>query len=350
MDVPPLDLVHVLVQVALVFAAAFGVICGITASVRAHPPAKPDGSPIEGHLRSLLASSGPFALLLAAPPTADDDVDALASAIRGAVRACDFLARLDEHRLALVVPTDRTGAHWLAARLSTLAQAETGPAFCLGVACAPGDGADAVALTAVASDRLVTALHSGRPGLQQPPLTERPARREALPVAASVTAVRELDRFIGGGRRGGPVSLLYLEIDQRGKYGEQYGSGFAQQVFGDTCVEARAQVRGEDLVAQVEDFRLVIALRAAPVQARAAAARLVAGLRRTTLAPKGASLKITVSAGLACVPHHAGNAAELLDMAYAAMNVAKGSGGNMTSMFEPGTPVAGRIQMPRDIF
>ena len=66
MDVPPLDPVYVLVQLALVGVAAFATICGLTAYVRAHPPRKPDGSPIEGHLRSLYASPDPFVLILAA--------------------------------------------------------------------------------------------------------------------------------------------------------------------------------------------------------------------------------------------------------------------------------------------
>jgi GGDEF domain-containing protein len=94
----------------------------------------------------------------------------------------------------------------------------------------------------------------------------------------------------------------------------------------------------------------MITLRGGPVQARAVAGRLVAGLRRTTLAPKGASLKITVSVGLACMPEHADTTVELADMSYAAMNVARGSGGNTMAMFEPGTPVAGRTHVPRDVF
>jgi diguanylate cyclase (GGDEF)-like protein len=350
MDVPPLDPNHILTQVALVFAAAFTVICGITAYLRAHPPRKPDGSPIEGHLRTCYASSTPFVLILAAPPTADGNVAHLWHTLRGAVRAGDYLARLDEHRMAFVAPLDRAGGHHLAARLSTIAQSGTGPAFCLGLACVPGDGADPAALTAAATDRLVAALHSGRLGLQLPPMTERPSPREVLPVTATATAARELDRFVAAGRRGAPISLLYAEIDQLGKYGEQYGAGFARQVLDETCVQARASVRGEDYVAEVEGNRLMIALLGAPAQARAVAGRLVAGLRRTTLAPKGASLKVTVSVGLACLPEHAGNAVELADMAYAAMNVAKGSGGNTQSMFEPGTPVAGRTHVPRDVF
>jgi len=350
MDVPPLDPIHVLVQVALVFAAAFVLICGLTAYSRAHPPRKPDGSPIEGYLRSLYASPGPFALILAALPSADGDVAVLWNALRGSVRAGDFLARLDEYRIALVVPVDRAGGHRLAGRLSTVAQSGNGPAFCLGLACAPGDGADPVTLTAAATDRLVAALHSGRPGLQVSPMTERPAPREALPVTAAAAAMQELNRFAGAGGRGAPISLLYVEIDQLGKYGEQYGAGFALQVFGETSAQARAFVRGEDCLAAVDDRRLMITLRGGHVQARAVAGRLVAGLRRTTLAPKGASLKITVSVGLACMPEHADTTVELADMSYAAMNVARGSGGSTMAMFEPGTPVAGRTHVPRDVF
>lgn len=350
MDVPPLDPIHVLVQVALVFAAAFALICGLTAYLRAHPPRKPDGSPIEGHLRALYAAPDPFALILAALPSAEGDMAQLWNTLRGSVRAGDFLARLDDHRIALVVPADRAGGHRLAARLSTVAQSGSGPAFCLGLACAPGDGVDPVTLTAVATDRLVAALHSGRPGLQLPPMTERPAPREALPVTAAAAAAQELNRFAAAGRRGAPISLLYIEIDQLGKYGEQYGAGFALQLFGETSAQARACVRGEDSLAAVDDRRLMVALRGGPAQARAAAGRLVGSLRRTALAPKGATLKITVSAGLACMPEHADNTVELADMSYAAMNVARGSGGNTVSMFEPGMPVAGRTHVPRDVF
>ena len=350
MDVPPLDPMHILAQVAFVFAAAFVLTCVVIFCARAYPPRTPDATPIDGHLRSLFASPDPFVLILAAPPSADDDVAHLWNAIRGAVRAGDFMARLDEHRIALVVPSDRAGGRRLVARLSMLAQGGNGPAFGLGVAYAPADGADPANLTAVATDRLVAALQSGRPVAQLPPMTETSSPRQAPSATPADVATRQLDLFVGAVRRDAPVALLYAEIDQLGKYGEQYGQEFAKKIFDETSAQARASLRGGDFVTALDDRRLVIALHGQPAQARVVGARLVTGLRRTTLAPKGATLKITVSIGLACMPEHADNTAELADMAYAAMNVAKGSGGNTLSVFEPGTPVAGRTHVPRDVF
>ena len=350
MNVPPLDPVHVVVQLALVFAGAFLFICGLIIYVRRHPQANPGVARLDDQLRHLVAGGNPFTVILIAPPTAEDDTAALEKSVSAAVRGSDYLSPLDEHRLAFTAAVDRAETNRLVARLAALAQSGTGPAFSIGVASSPADGQEPAVLTAAASDRLLAALHAGRPVAAPPPQTQRAPAELTVPSVDAAAAAREVERFMRTARRGGPVSLLYVEVDQVGRYNEQYGAAFVQQLVGETGVQARALVRRSDLIAHIDNVRLLIALHAPCADSQNVAQRLVSGLRRTAVAPKGTTLKITVSIGLASTPQHAGNAVELLDMAYAAMNVAKGSGGNTVSVYEPGTPVAGRTQVPRDVF
>jgi len=161
------------------------------------------------------------------------------------------------------------------------------------------------------------------------PLTELPNRRFAF---------NHLRRSVrAAGRRNRSVGLIALDIDNfkaiNDSFGHNVGDALLQAVAGRLRLlagESRfiARLGGDEFLVAVEGTA-----RAADVAAMAE--QLVNGFR-APLSLGGRDILVSVSVGVAQAPHHAGNAADLIRAADAALFRSKALGRNRISVFTPG--------------
>ena len=141
-------------------------------------------------------------------------------------------------------------------------------------------------------------------------------------------------------RFGHPLSLLFLDLarfkEVNDTHGHMAGSALLQEVGG----MLRECIRQVDSAFRFGgDEFAVLLLETDLQQARVVADRIRDRFRqRRFLGDRGLSIGLTASIGLACLPHHAGSGAALLEAADRAMYAAKAEGRNDVRVARPQGP------------
>jgi len=239
-------------------------------------------------------------------------------------------------RVELVVDRDDGGfatpAHLVAlwpegARKMTPAEVEAlGYPLCLGLWCGadyrmslllyarPGSGGRWPArvvrrlttLCAVAAAAL-RGLHAGRRARRESAAATAAAVRDATFLAAILPyALSQADRH------GEPLSVLCIEVDRLAELGRLHGLDAADRAVRRVAEAAAHTLRGSDVVARLDDDRVIVML----PNTGPAAARTVVGVVRSAIAaashPVGGGPDFTASIGVASFPDDAHDSASLL--------------------------------------
>jgi diguanylate cyclase (GGDEF)-like protein len=127
-------------------------------------------------------------------------------------------------------------------------------------------------------------------------------------------------------RRNEPLSLLYIGVDRLAAIRELHGPEIAAEALRKVSRTIAGTLRTSDLIARLDDGRLVAVLPGALVDN----ARVVAETVRTSVAVSGIATPnmplLTASIGVATFPDHAGDVPSLRSAAAAALSVARSKG------------------------
>ena len=137
-------------------------------------------------------------------------------------------------------------------------------------------------------------------------------------------------------RRNSPLSLIVLDIDHFKAVNDGHGHPVGDAVLVAFGALIKASSRNEDLAARFggEEFALVCRDMPAPV-GEAVAERLRARVASSRFCQKVPSLRVTVSAGIACLPDpRLSSAQELVEAADKALYEAKRGGRNRVVLYE----------------
>ncbi len=179
-------------------------------------------------------------------------------------------------------------------------------------------------------------LHSGRVSIESreiepefDDLTERPAHPGAEIVHDATFLNAVLPFALGQSRRHAePLALLCLKLDRLGAIRDILGTSMADRLVHDLARIVGSIVRSSDIVARLEDDRIVALLvRSRTEGARKVARGIVRAVRESGLGSPHLP-GVSVSIGLAGFPDLASDAAALLDIADEAMTTARAEGGD----------------------
>jgi diguanylate cyclase (GGDEF)-like protein len=136
-------------------------------------------------------------------------------------------------------------------------------------------------------------------------------------------------------RHGEPVSLVCVKLDRLGAIRDLLGTSLADQLVQELGEIVGSLIRGSDLVARLDDDRIVALL----VRARGDGAMKVARSIGRAVAESGLGSPrlpgTSVSIGVAEFPAAAGDAASLLDAADEAMAMTRAGGSHSPVLAEP---------------
>ncbi|HET9691703.1 MAG TPA: GGDEF domain-containing protein [Acidimicrobiales bacterium] len=167
-------------------------------------------------------------------------------------------------------------------------------------------GAVALASTALLAERERLAAVDGLTGL---------ANRRAFDTG--------LDREVAGAlRRGEPLSLVLIDIDHFKRVNDTRGHTGGDEVLRAVAGVLAAACRTQDLVARYGGEEFAVVLPGCPAEA----ARVIVERARRAMAAEPLFGGVTVSAGVATLPDHAGAAVGLVEAADAALYAAKAAG------------------------
>jgi diguanylate cyclase (GGDEF)-like protein len=155
----------------------------------------------------------------------------------------------------------------------------------------------------------------------------------------------DLDREVArADRLGAPLALIIFDLDNFKTLNDTHGLAAGDEylrVLGDAL---RGAVRPGEPLARVGGDEIALVLPETPAgEAAVAAERLVNLVKRMTPLWEGNPLNLTVSAGVALYPEHAGGATDLVRAADLAMHEAKKRGGARWRMHDPGSRERNRI-------
>jgi diguanylate cyclase (GGDEF)-like protein len=153
---------------------------------------------------------------------------------------------------------------------------------------------------------------------------------------------REFDRLLAAEaeravRFGRPLSLVMFDLDHFKNVNDVHGHPAGDVVLREAAARLGAELRVVDRLARFggEEFALLL-VETTPSAAFEAAQRLVAAVRhQPILLPDGTALALTVSAGVAGLPAHAPDAAQLVLAADEALYAAKGAGRDRAVLAAP---------------
>ena len=131
-------------------------------------------------------------------------------------------------------------------------------------------------------------------------------------------------------RMGAPVSVVMVDLDHFKAFNDAHGHQAGDQVLRLAAEELRSSIRGEDIACRYggEEFTLILP-GAGLEQALARAERVRIALNQLRLAAAGRTLpSLTASLGVATLPDHGEDWAEVLQRADAALYRAKETGRN----------------------
>lgn len=140
------------------------------------------------------------------------------------------------------------------------------------------------------------------------------------------TAERELAR---ARREGSPIALAVLDIDHFKKINDAYGHQGGDQVLVELASLLRARTRSADIACRLGGEEFVLLLPGTPVRIAAECAeRLRLAFAALPVRFGEATLRATMSVGLACYPEHADDLVSLVRAADEALYAAKRGGRN----------------------
>jgi diguanylate cyclase (GGDEF)-like protein len=130
-----------------------------------------------------------------------------------------------------------------------------------------------------------------------------------------------------------PLAVVAIDLDGFKRVNEERGHARGDETLRAAGEALRGTMRSDDLVARLggDDFALLL------VGADAGYARDIAERSRAAI-KRGlpADVELEISAGFVCYPGHAGDDANLAEMAAAALEAAKRAGGGQTRKFDAG--------------
>ena len=179
-------------------------------------------------------------------------------------------------------------------------------------------------------------LHSGRVEVESHPvdlngddLAERSVHRGAEVVRDATFLNAVLPFALGQSRRHGePLALLCVKLDRLGAIRDILGAPWADRLVHELAGIIGSIVRSSDIVARLEDDRIVALLvRSKTEGARKVARGIVRAVRESGLGSPHLS-GVSVSIGVAGFPDLASDAAALLEIADEAMTTARAEGGD----------------------
>jgi diguanylate cyclase (GGDEF)-like protein len=155
----------------------------------------------------------------------------------------------------------------------------------------------------------------------------------------------DLDREIArADRLGTPLALIIFDLDDFKTLNDTHGLAAGDEYLRVLSETLRAAVRPGEPLARVGGDEIALVLPETPAgEAAVAAERLVSLVKRMTPLWEGHPLNLTVSAGVALYPEHAGGATDLVRAADLAMHESKKRGGARWLMHDPGNREQNRI-------
>ncbi|MFN3581075.1 MAG: putative bifunctional diguanylate cyclase/phosphodiesterase [Pseudomonas sp.] len=138
-------------------------------------------------------------------------------------------------------------------------------------------------------------------------------------------------------RRGGCLSVLFIDLDRFKVLNDSYGHGFGDSVLRAVGARLQTRCRREDTLARLggDEFLLILEHLPTPGLAGRVAASLLETLERPLQLESGHEIYVGASIGIAMYPDDGHTAAELIRNADAAMYRAKSSGRNTYAHYLP---------------
>ncbi len=146
------------------------------------------------------------------------------------------------------------------------------------------------------------------------------------------------------------VCVLHLSIDHFAQYQDHYGASATDTLLKGIADILSKYTRETDILARTDDHEFAIVMDCAPEMGLLAAQRIVQVIKRTPFRVQNASLKATVSMGVAGYPTHANRAKEAWSYAQAAMTAAREHGSSVALLYQ--APMQERLmkRKPVDVF
>jgi putative two-component system response regulator len=144
-----------------------------------------------------------------------------------------------------------------------------------------------------------------------------------------------LDQEIQAARRTNqPVALIFADIDHFSRINTRHSPSFGDMVIQGVAAAIRESTRGGDVVSRYGGEEFVVLLPNTDVEhAGHVAERMRCNVESRTIKSGSSGMHVTISAGVACYPRDATDAASLLQHAEEALCSAKQAGRNATANF-----------------
>jgi diguanylate cyclase (GGDEF)-like protein len=143
------------------------------------------------------------------------------------------------------------------------------------------------------------------------------------------------------------LAVLFVDLDGFKQVNDGEGHACGDGLLRKIGSRMRATLRGEDLLARYggDEFVVLIEAPRQPADAAVAAMALLGAVKDAAADPGALVPRVTASIGIAMYPDHAGDAAQLLGVADAAMYGAKRAGGDAFGFADaPALPRAARAR------
>ena len=143
------------------------------------------------------------------------------------------------------------------------------------------------------------------------------------------------------------LAVLFVDLDGFKQVNDGEGHACGDGLLRKIGAHMRETLRGEDLLARYggDEFVVLIEAPRQPADAAVAAMALLGAVKDAAADPGALAPRVTASIGIAMYPDHAGDAAQLLGVADAAMYGAKRAGGDAFAFADaPALPRAARAR------